>query len=212
MAVLILLTALRGLTTAAPQSKATSCTEEQSSPTSTTSPNFYLVANVTSHDLQPSIQNWAVSSYHVGACLSVAVLEPNDAQYHRAFYANGTSDQVRDGKRDILTDGATPLTPYGFIVPPANVTPSNDRIVSINCGDGTLGVAITRDPEPLHLTYTERDGGEFGSWYACNSSLPFGPAVALYYRDQDAETPQDCAEVTLLPEWYVSLRIQMNRR
>ncbi|KAK5124076.1 hypothetical protein LTR85_002273 [Meristemomyces frigidus] len=200
MLTFVLLSALAAVGMTAPT--ATSATSP-SYPTHTTSPNFRLIANVTSCDLDPPIQNWAVTSYHIGAGELLAVLSSDDAG--RAFYVNGTPSDIRYGSAEILSDGGTPTFPYGFIVPPANQTDGNGRRdVQINAGDGTTGVAIAGFPNPIpSLTYGNAAAGEsFGGWYACNTTLPYGPAIVLYYRSLHDATPAGCADLTLLPEWY----------
>ncbi len=175
-------------------------------PTSTSSSHFRLVVDVTSHDLEPSIQDWAVSSYHIGPCYSYAVLLPynGSADYSRAFYVNGTSSDVKGGTSNIITDGGTPPVPYGVDVPAAkDADKDGRRPVQMNCGEGTPGVIISRraDTNP-RLRYNDKaDNEPFGGWYACNSSLIYGPAVVLYYRGREEATPKGCADLTLYTEW-----------
>ncbi|KAK5163285.1 uncharacterized protein LTR77_010871 [Saxophila tyrrhenica] len=187
----------------------TTCSEKATSATPTpqlsctTSSNFRLVADVISGDLAPSIQDWAVSSYHIGACYDYAILQPNDGSspdYSRAFYVNGTAADARDKTSDIITDGATPPVPYGVIIPSANETDQDDRRpVQINCGYGTAGVVVSRGSSMKpHLRYVDKTADtRFGGWYACDSDLPYGPAVVLYYRDREEAIPEECAELTL---------------
>ncbi|KAK3719269.1 hypothetical protein LTR37_004488 [Vermiconidia calcicola] len=175
-------------------------------PTYTTSPNFRLVASVKKNDLSPSIDDWTVSTYHLGACYEAAVMTPSDTDdedYGRTFYANGTNSDIQDGKGDIVTDGATPPTPYGFTVPQLDQTDDDDRrAVQIICGEGTPGVAITRSSNSRpHLIYNDQAGNEtFGGWYACNAALGPDNEVILYYRSSEEETPDGCADLILYPE------------
>jgi hypothetical protein len=160
------------------------------------SANFRLVAKPISDELKPSVEGWGVSSYHIGACYDYAVLEGN-ADYSRAFYVNGTAKAVKHQKSDVLTDGGTPAVPYGIIVPGTkDVDEEGRRAVQINCGDGTAGVQISRrhDTTP-HLAY------QSGSWYACNTSLPYGPAVVVYYRDSSEHLPDECIDIRLDTQW-----------
>ncbi len=73
---------------------------------------FALVANVTSpsHDLTPSIQNYVLSSYHIGAGEAYAILLANtSATAARVFYENGTAEEVRYNRGTIVSDGGTPV-------------------------------------------------------------------------------------------------------
>lgn len=176
-------------------------------PTATTSSHFRLVVDVTSHDLEPSIQDWAVSSYHIGPCYSYSVLLPNNGSsldYSRAFYVNGTEDDVKREASDIITDGGSPRVPYGVVVPAAtNADKDGRRPVQINCGYGTPGVIVSRRETALpRLRYVSKANDEpFGGWYACKESLIYGPAVVLYYRGREEVTPNGCANLTLYTEW-----------
>ncbi|KAK4546117.1 hypothetical protein LTR36_002254 [Oleoguttula mirabilis] len=195
MATFLLISALAALAMTAPTTTA------PSSPAHTTSPNFRLLANVTSCDLTPSIQNWALTSYHVGAGEAVAVLTSDHAG--RAFYVAGSPTDVRYGNASIFSDGGTPPFPEGLVVSQANETDDQGRrSVRINAGDGTIGVALAAFPNPIpSLTYGNAAEAEsFGGWYACNTTLPYGAAIALYYRSLQEATPGGCADVTLLPE------------
>lgn len=175
-------------------------------PTATTSSHFRLVVDVTSHDLEPSIQDWAVSSYHIGPCYSYSVLLPNNGSspdYSRAFYVNGTADDVERRASGIITDGGSPRVPYGVIVPAAtNADKDGRRPVQINCGSGTPGVIVSRRETALpRLRYVSKANDEpFGGWYACKESLIYGPAVVLYYRGGGKVTPNGCAALMLYTE------------
>ena len=206
MFLILLLVTLAALISATPQATVASASTLSAYDTSaTTAPNFRLVADVISDDLEPSIQGWAISSYHIGACLGVAVVVPNTPDRTRAFYVNGTTADVRDGAGNILSDGGTPPIPYGFVVSQADQTDDQGRrAVRINCGPGSPGVSLSHSTKHAHLTYHEGSvETRFGAWYACNTSLPFGPAMVLYYRSRGENTPEGCAELRLQPEWWV---------
>ncbi|KAF2725898.1 hypothetical protein K431DRAFT_280627 [Polychaeton citri CBS 116435] len=163
----------------------------------------HLVANVTDCDLTPSIQGWVVESYHNGAGTGFAVLSAPDAEYPRAFYVNGTITDVRYGQSNLLTDGGTPPFAEGFIVPQANQTDkAGRRQVQINAGSGTDGVFFAQFPAQVpKLMYGNHEVMEtFGSFYACNVTYLYGPAVGLFYHSYDVEKPDGCAAITLLPE------------
>lgn len=202
MATFILLSALAALGTAAPVGTASTATAP-AYPTPTMSPNFRLVANVTSCDVELGIQNWALTSYHIGAGEAVAVFTSNDTA-GRAFYVGGTPVDVDNGTAQIFSDGGTPPFPEGFVIPSANETDGEGRrTVQINTGNGTPGVAIADPYSVPILTYDDvADANDFGGWYACNTTLPYGPAIALYYQSRGGATPSGCADLTLLPQWY----------
>jgi hypothetical protein len=86
----------------------------------TQSTNFRLVANVTGADLVPSIQDYVLASYHVGAGQGAAILVPNDATNPgRQFYVNGTAEDIRYNRGTIQSSGgAAPVCP-----PPQNKIP-----------------------------------------------------------------------------------------
>jgi hypothetical protein len=164
-------------------------------PPKTTSANFRLVANVTANDLTPSINNFVVSSYHVGAGEDFAVLVANaTATTGRIFYVNGTATDVRYGTSNILSDEGSPLFPAGISINPADA--SGEQSVSINAGEGQAGVGMTQFPDPISELRTVGGAG----FYACNNALPFGPAVQVLSKAQGQETPAGCADITLLPQ------------
>ena len=111
---------------------------------------------------------------------------------------------MRHGTADILTDGGTPLFHYGLIFPQANETDSKERrAVQVNCGLGTAGLGLSHFPNSMpHLIYANKAVEEtFGGWYACNTTLLYGPAIASFYRSQKETTPAGCADLILYPEW-----------
>jgi hypothetical protein len=71
------------------------------------SKSFTLVANVTGADLTPSVQNYVLTSYHVGAGQARAVLVNGDTA--RLFYLNGTAEEVRYNRASVLSSGGTPV-------------------------------------------------------------------------------------------------------
>lgn len=164
-------------------------------PPKTTSANFRLVANVTANDLSPSINNFVLSSYHVGAGEAFAVLVENvTATTGRIFYVNGTAIDVRYSTSNILSDEGSPLFPAGVSINPADA--SGEQSVSINSGEGESGVGMTQFPDPIsELRVVGGDG-----FYACNNALPFGPAVQVLSKAQGQATPAGCADITLLPQ------------
>jgi hypothetical protein len=155
-----------------------------------------LVVNVTSADLTPSIQNYVVSSYHTGAGQAAAVLTDPSVVAGRNFYVNGTAEDVYYRTSNILTDGGTPPFPSGLIVQPDD---SASNLALINAGLGTTGVGLTRFPVPV--TTLEGPGYVPTTYYACvDETLPYGPAVGLYYAYSNDTLPEGCVPIVLLPQ------------
>ncbi|KAF2261861.1 hypothetical protein CC78DRAFT_546307 [Lojkania enalia] len=111
----------------------------------------------------------------------------------RTFYANGTFEEISSCTSDILSDGGTPPWPWGTIITPNNETDGEGRRnVFINCGTGTPGVEVRKKRRNgPRVVYGE------GEFYVCNSTLLFGPAMTLYYREKAESTPGNCADVVL---------------
>jgi len=160
-------------------------------PPTSLSQNFRLVANVTSTDLATPINNYVLTSYHIGAGQAYAVLVPNTTvTTGRIFYINGTAEDVRYNNGNTLSDEGTPLFPGG-------VTINADSTVSINAGVGEFGIGLTSFPDPI----SELTAGEEGEFYACfQEVIPGGSAVQLLYKSLDIATPEGCADVSLLPQ------------
>jgi len=168
-----------------------------------------LVVDPLRSDLRPSIESWEVTSYHVSPCYDYAVLQDPRLYNNsggRTFYVNGTKSHPF--YTNILSDGGTPPSPYGMIIPHQNDTDAfGRRPVRINCGPGTEGLGIARvaggrDANP-HLT----DMSTSLSWfYACNTTLPFGRAIQLFFASHlfDEKTPAGCVVVDLLPQCIVN--------
>lgn len=174
-------------------------------PTRLSSENFRLVVAVRSNDLTPSIQNYIMTSYHTGAGQAWAVLQPNEtATSGRIFYANGTTDEIENGRSNILSDeGVAPFFPGGIVVNPPSPSPTPgskpedaEISVSINAGAGTPGVGITRSPDEVSNLYSV--GGE--GFYGCLRDLPYGPAVQVFVKQHFVDVPEGCADVALIPQ------------
>jgi hypothetical protein len=173
-------------------------------PTTSRSTGFTLVANVTSlsADFVPSVNNWVVSTAHVGAGQNIAVLTPETDEYQgRIFYQNGTAEEVHYHQTTIITDGSTPLVPYGVQVP-ATAGPD----VTISVGAGT-NLYLTGFPEPYSYI-----GGP-GTFVACNETLAYYNAnfITLQYAyptftnaegnyEFNPNIPAGCAPVHLVPQ------------
>lgn len=165
-------------------------------PPKSSSESFNLIANVTSGDLTPSVQNWAVSSYHTGAGTAYAVLS---ATSKRIFYANGTAEEIRYSQGNVLSDEGTPPFPGGLVLNAPTTSTTPEVSLSVNAGLGTTGVGITIFPEPISKLYAVGGGG----FYACER-VPFQgaqSAVMLFQKQHyDDVVPTGCAEVVLLPQ------------
>lgn len=159
------------------------------------SQNFRLVANVTSADLVTPINNYVLTSYHTGAGTAYAVLVPNTTVTSgRIFYLNGTASDVRYHNADVLSDGGTPLFPFGVII-------NSDESVSINAGLGQPGIGLTQFPDPISELSGKTAAGEAGDFYAClDDVIPGGEAVQLKFKVLGEETPAGCADVSLLAQ------------
>ncbi|TAQ86462.1 hypothetical protein B7494_g5214 [Chlorociboria aeruginascens] len=141
-------------------------------PPTSTSLNFKLVANVT--DYAVLVQNTTVDS-------------------GRIFYVNGTAEEVRYNSADLLSDGGTPLFPWGVWINEPNA--AGEQTVSVNAGIGQTGLGLTQFPDPISELR--------GLWYACNNTLEYGPAIQLLSKETGAPTPAGCADITLLPQCSV---------
>ncbi len=60
--------------------------------------------------------------------------------------------------------------------------------MSIISGSGTPGVEVFLGLAVFYST---------GEFYACNATLPYRPAIAIYYREADEEAPERCSDVLL---------------
>jgi len=121
----------------------------------------------------------------------------------RVFYQNGTAEERRFGRSNVLTDGGTPPFPQGLkLVKDAG----SDTLstANLNAGLGTPGVGIAGFPNPYAFLYPE-------TWAACNESLPYYQGRYFIIFKQAATTvdkdgkihdnvPEGCAPVRLLPE------------
>ncbi|OBT82576.1 hypothetical protein VE02_08687 [Pseudogymnoascus sp. 03VT05] len=180
--------AFASATVAAPQ------LDKPISPPWTQSTNFRLVANVTGADLVPSIQDYVLTSYHVGAGQGAAVLVPNDATNPgRQFFVNGTAEDIRYNRGTVQSSGgaAPNAYPYGIQIAPAPATS-----VSINAGLGTTSVGLERFPSPV----TYLTAPEAATYVACNQQLPFSEAIALNVLRTGEAVPAGCAQLRLLPQ------------
>jgi len=83
--------------------------------------------------------------------------------------------------------------PQGFVLSPL-LSYSNASIAMVYSGqDGTKGVVVN---EGGIVDWT----AQRVSWYACNQSLEYGPATAIWYRWMNVTTPRNCVDVLLIAE------------
>ncbi|KAF2118451.1 hypothetical protein BDV96DRAFT_597277 [Lophiotrema nucula] len=157
----------------------------------TRAPNFAITASLPPNSPLKAAQGWNLTSYHITPCYDYAVFNNHEG---RTFYANGTASNFSSHTSNILSDGGSPPWPWGTIISAANSTDSEGRRnVYINCGLGTPGLEVVsgRRGQAPSVSY---GSGEF---YVCNSTLLYGPAITLYYREKREETPESCSDVQL---------------
>jgi hypothetical protein len=173
-------------------------------PVKDTSKGFNLVVNVTdpSTDFSPSIQNTFIASIHTGAAQAlVGVI--SDITRGRTFYQNGTVEENRFGRSNVLSDGGTPPTPQGIQLEEDKAFETLSA-ATMNFGPGTAGIALSRFPEPYAFLVPE-------TFVACNTSLPYygGKYFITIKRAEttvgtDGEitknVPKGCAAVRLIPQ------------
>ncbi|KAK3386711.1 hypothetical protein B0H63DRAFT_468265 [Podospora didyma] len=184
-------------------------------PATSLSKGFLLIANVTdpTKDLSPSVNGWVVQTAHIGPPFNAAVLQsPGASAPGRIFYENGTDERVRYGQSTVITDGATPPSPFGILVQSPTEFDTlypTEHDVFINGGPGTPA-SITRFPSPYAILQNNLGVGTF---VACNNTIPYygykfitinyayatfeGPDGGYQYN---ANIPEGCAPITLLPQ------------
>ncbi|KAJ4168043.1 hypothetical protein NW754_011857 [Fusarium falciforme] len=171
-------------------------------PDRSTSTGFKLIVNVTDHskDFDPPINNYEITTIHVGAGLSLVGVVEQDG---RVFYQNGTKDQRQDGEATVLTDGGTPLTPAGLAI---QQNKENKQLydASLNFGPGTPGVQLNALDDPYTYMLPE-------TFVACDESLEYYQGKhfivikqARLSIDENNEIqrniPDGCAPIRLVPQ------------
>ncbi|KAJ6438351.1 oxidoreductase CipA-like [Purpureocillium lavendulum] len=166
-------------------------------PATEVSKGFHLVVNVTdpSRDFEPSIQNSYIASIHTGAGLALVGNVPS-TQNARVFYQNGTSEEKRTGRSNVITDSGTPPFPSGLKL--TKDKGSDVSTADLNAGSGSPGVGLAAFPSPYSYLYPE-------TWLACNESLPYyqGQHFIIFKQIPQAsadKAPAECVPVRLLPE------------
>ncbi|KAH0293806.1 hypothetical protein M436DRAFT_71459 [Aureobasidium namibiae CBS 147.97] len=83
--------------------------------------------------------------------------------------------------------------PQGFVLYPL-LSYANSSIAQIYSGqEGTKGLLVNEGG--IVDWATQRV-----SWFACNQSLEYGPATAIWYRWMNVTTPRNCVDVLLIAE------------
>lgn len=173
-------------------------------PTTFSSQGFNLVVNVTdpTRDLTPSVQGNFVNSIHVGAGLAlVGVGAPDNNP--RIFYQNGTADELEYSQGTVVSDGGSPLAPYGFSLT-ADEGSQSASTAHLNGGFGTKGVGLTVFPEPYTFLFPE-------NFAVCNESVPYYQNENFFILRQFDVTygsdgiaidniPSECAPVRIFPQ------------
>ena len=175
-------------------------------PEKSVSKGFRLVVNVTDtvKDFHPSIQHSYISGIHVGAGLAL-VGQVSTPDIARVFYGNGTLEEERYGKSNVLSDSGSGTSTF-----PSGIQLTKDegsQVVSsatLNGGPGSPGIGITHFPEPYAYIYPD-------TWVACNESLAYyRGAYYITFKQADItvgkdgsvnrNVPDGCAPVRLIPE------------
>ncbi|KAI6080324.1 hypothetical protein F4821DRAFT_251767 [Hypoxylon rubiginosum] len=165
------------------------------------SKGFKLVASIAgaSKDLSVPIQGAYLEGAHVGAGLNTAVL--NATTQGTIFYQNGTAEEVQQGLSTIVSDGGTPLYPYGLRAYLNSTDAASPVALAINGGVGTTGVTLTKPASgPGELEWGA------ASFIACDETLLYyGPdwrfAVVkdLVASPAESAVPDNCVQINLVP-------------
>ncbi|XXH00884.1 hypothetical protein Hte_007235 [Hypoxylon texense] len=168
------------------------------------SKGFKLVASVVgpSKDLSVPVQGALLGGAHVGAGMSTAVL--NATSPGVVFYQNGTAGEVERGLSSILSDGGTPLYPYGLRASLNAADAASPVALAINGGVGTTGVTLTKPAGGKQQPGELKWGA--ASFVACDETLAYyGPSwrfavvkdlVSPYVA---SAIPDNCVQIDLLP-------------
>ncbi|KAG6990904.1 hypothetical protein G7Y79_00060g092080 [Physcia stellaris] len=158
------------------------------------SQKFTLSSHVLSPP-NPAFEGLVLEPYHISPAFNYAVLEKAGKGKEGkgvVGYLNGTREELRDGFGDLLfRAGADAKFSYGFVIDRVNATYNP---VEINAGEGTKGIFIDQGV----IKYQNPQSGGF---YACNTTLPYGPAVQVFYKPKTISTPAGCSDVELVVEY-----------
>ena len=108
----------------------------------------------------------------------------------RVFYNNGIAEDFSSHTSRLWSDGGTALWPWGVIVASSSA-PDNQgrRNVYLTSGIATPGVEVADWPGTVYYGT--------GTFYVCNSTLSYGPAITLYFKDKGQMTLESYANVEL---------------
>ena len=163
------------------------------------------------HLLEGGREGGLVLVRDVGAGEDASVLIPSSGGVlglePDTYYGNGTSEQITYGTGSVVRTPSGEY-PYSISINGApNATAGHQ--VSVDIGDGTFGVGVfgvsytgpgQPDSQPF-LGY--RPLGSYGGedqFYACNGQFYEYTVPLLYWRNETSVTPEDCAEIKLLPQ------------
>ncbi|KAI4195628.1 MAG: hypothetical protein LQ350_007099 [Teloschistes chrysophthalmus] len=152
--------------------------------------SFILTSHVLS-PANPAFENLVVEPYHIDPVFNYATLWPKSAQTQGVKgFLNGTKQQL-DGQQGYLAFDFGKGGIYGFKIDSIN---STFNPIEINAGPGTDGMYIDQGV----IKYNNPISGGF---YACNSTLLYGPAVQVYYKPKYITTPKGCSDVQLVVKY-----------
>ncbi|TPX11908.1 uncharacterized protein E0L32_007406 [Thyridium curvatum] len=155
-----------------------------------TSKGFTLIAKVTDPacELDPPVAGWQLDTAHTGAGLNAAVLsDPGQDGGPRIWYLNGTAPPAQQ----VLTDGGTPLYPYGLSLQAADSPGEHGAVVNV----GQSSPTTVKGGRLVNLE------GPDGTFLACKRELEYyhSEFVVLQYAYAGEAIPDKCAAITLAP-------------
>jgi hypothetical protein len=174
---------------------------------------FRLVANVTdpSKDFVPSINNWELSGLHVGPPFNRGVLRDGQG---RVFYQNGTEEDNKYWHSSMVTDGSTPLVPYGI-----QIQWHEDDIdmhnLTINAGAGSMAIMLSSAKNPYSYIDPLENSGAKATFVACKQTIPYYGDKIQYTtinwlvgslndkNEYGLQVPENCVPIHLIPECTV---------
>ncbi|KAL8662055.1 MAG: hypothetical protein Q9202_005029 [Teloschistes flavicans] len=168
-------------TTTSPQ------TQDNNKPRHTRS--FILSSRVlSSPSANAAFDNLVLEPYHIYPAFNYATLNKKSTQNQGVTgFLNGTKQQLDDEQGYLAFDFGQGGV-YGFKIDSVNAT---FNPIEINAGPGTDGMYIDQGV----IKYNNPTSGGF---YACDSTLLYGPAVQVYFKPKFITTPSGCADVALV--------------
>ncbi|CAO1603184.1 hypothetical protein XANCAGTX0491_006776 [Xanthoria calcicola] len=155
----------------------------------THSRNFTIKSHVLA-PAQSGFDNLYLEPYHIYPAFNYATFWPKSDQTPGIVgFLNGTKHELKNDQGNLLFLGGGGV--YGFIIDSVN---STYNPVEINAGTGTKGIYVNQGV----IKYNNPSSGGF---YACNTTLLYGPAVQLFYKPKFITAPKGCADVELVVEY-----------